>query len=292
MEKISVIMSIYNEPIELIKKAIDSILRQTYSEFEFLIVNDNPDRKSNAELLQFYNSRDSRVLPIYNENNIGLTKSLNKAVFQSSGDYIARMDADDISDVNRFQKQISFFKKNNDVHICATFVKVIDKFDNELDLIKSPTKDLNIKSKLFFRNCISHPTVMYRREMIIDLGGYTESVSKAQDYDLWVRALISGYSFHIISEPLLKYRVHDNNISTIYINEQDAFASKAKLNLHNNFISDGDVESFVRQVDSNKKIIGLIRGFSYLIRLSFNIKKRFPKFNRAMFICNGIKRIL
>ena len=97
MPKISVIMSVYSERVDWIRKSIDSILNQTYSDFEFIIVNDKPDKEENAQLLEEYAARDSRIKVLTNEENIGLTKSLNKAFALAEGEFIARMDADDMA---------------------------------------------------------------------------------------------------------------------------------------------------------------------------------------------------
>ena len=119
MCKISVIMSIYSEKEEWIKESIDSILSQTFRDFEFIIINDNPKRKENENLLLEYSQKDNRIIVITNKENIGLTKSLNKGLSIAKGKYIARMDADDISFPTRFQKQIDFLDKNTEYVLCG-----------------------------------------------------------------------------------------------------------------------------------------------------------------------------
>ncbi len=110
---ISVIMSTYNEENMLIRQAVESILNQTYSEFEFIIVLDNPKNIEIANLIQEYASRDKRIVILKNEKNLGLVKSLNKALEISKGEYIMRMDADDISEKDRIEKEYKFLKENN-----------------------------------------------------------------------------------------------------------------------------------------------------------------------------------
>src|SRR5690606_3913282 len=112
---VSVIMSVYNEPEIWLAESIDSILSQTYKEFEFFIVNDNPENLTLAKVLQLYEDNDSRVRIIKNEVNIGLTKSLNKALSLVKGKYIIRMDADDVSLPQRFEKQVTFMEENPNI---------------------------------------------------------------------------------------------------------------------------------------------------------------------------------
>lgn len=106
-------MSTYNEENMLIRQAVESILNQTYSEFEFIIVLDNPKNIEIANLIQEYASRDKRIVILKNEKNLGLVKSLNKALEISKGEYIMRMDADDISEKDRIEKEYKFLKENN-----------------------------------------------------------------------------------------------------------------------------------------------------------------------------------
>ena len=115
MPKISVIMSVYSERVDWIRKSIDSILNQTYSDFEFIIVNDKPDKEENAQLLEEYAARDSRIKVLTNEENIGLTKSLNKAFALAEGEFIARMDADDMALPERFKIQLEFMNAHPEI---------------------------------------------------------------------------------------------------------------------------------------------------------------------------------
>ena len=120
MPKITVLMSIYKEPIDWMILSIDSIIEQTYKDFEFIIINDNPERLDNTKLLEKYLKKDSRIKIVNNSENIGLTKSLNKGLAVSTGEYIARMDADDISLPTRFEKQIAFLESNPNVIVLGT----------------------------------------------------------------------------------------------------------------------------------------------------------------------------
>jgi glycosyltransferase involved in cell wall biosynthesis len=215
---ISVIMSIYNEPEDWIKSSINSILDQTFKDFEFIIINDNPLKKSNSLILNYFKSIDDRIFLITNKKNIGLTKSLNKGVKYSSRKYIARMDADDICFKNRFELQLNFLEDNLDYILCGS--SRID-FNNETSKeIILPKKDEDIKTELLLRNCITHPTVMLRSCVFkIHNISYDENIKKSQDYNLWVKISHLG-KFKNLETPLIKYRLSNNQISNINYSNQ------------------------------------------------------------------------
>lgn len=236
LPEVSVVMAIYNEPIEWIKLSIDSILSQTFRDFEFIIVNDNPNRTENGELINYYLSNDSRIVAINNDTNIGLTKSLNKGIRVAAGKYIARMDADDISMPLRFEKQVNILNRNIEVGICGTAVQL---FGDKKGAVYYPCRNDSVF--LFLDNCFAHPTVMMRRE-IAEMG-YDESCRCSQDYDLWNRAFSAGILFFNIQEPLLFYRHSRQQISSSRRKEQmktaqhirrkayDYYSRKNKLDL-------------------------------------------------------------
>ena len=213
MCKISVVMSTYNETKDDLEKAIKSILNQTFKEFEFLIILDNPQNEVHKNIIMRFKEQDERIKFYINEENIGLAKSLNRGIDLANGKYIARMDADDISMPERLEKEYIFLEKNTDISIVSTNKIIIDENDNELykasDLV---TDDLKIKKTLKFMSIIVHPTVMFRKEDILKIGKY-RNFKASQDYDLWLRASYEGLKFSIINEYLIKYRVRNNNIS-------------------------------------------------------------------------------
>ena len=113
MPKISVLMSVYNEPVDWMRQAIESILNQTYKDFEFIIVNDNPEREENQLVLNEYRDKDSRISVLCNDQNIGLTKSLNKGLENANCEFVARMDADDIAFPDRLKLQLQYLLKQH-----------------------------------------------------------------------------------------------------------------------------------------------------------------------------------
>lgn len=214
---ISVIMTNYNTSYEYLREAIESILSQTYSNFEFIIV-DDASTDNSLSIIESYN--DDRIRIIKNENNIGLTKSLNKALEYANGEFVARMDADDISLPERFERQVEFLRTNPDVIVCGTWVKFIGKwkelgYSNETICRSIPDRE-TYRIMLLFGNYpnIVHPTAMFRNEYLIEnCIKYDEKFKYAQDYKMWVKCSEFGECANV-PELLFEYRVHNNAIST------------------------------------------------------------------------------
>ena len=231
MPKISVIMSVYNEPLEWVAFSIDSILIQTFSDFEFIIVDDNPANINLLNFLHDYEVKDKRIKIIVNENNIGLTKSLNVALSHAQGEFIARMDADDISSKYRFQKQIQFLNEHPYVDICGSWAKKIGNirfFDQKS--FKLPLTHEEIVVGFVFSSQIVHPSVLARSN-VLKMFTYDENLIKAQDYDLWVRMIIAGKIFANIPDKLLYYRVTAKSQSSKYTDLQESTADKSRRKL-------------------------------------------------------------
>ena len=209
MHKISVLMSVYKEPVDWIRQSIDSILNQTYTNFEFIIVNDNPDRDENSQLLKDYLHRDERIRIITNEKNIGLTKSLNRGLAIAQGEYVARMDADDISHPNRLEKQIDYLNQNPSIAICGTSAEIIDSHGISVGYIPVFSNDRDIKTLLLVQSAFVHPSVMWRscNNLL-----YDEDFRFSQDYKLWVNCY--NLKFSNIPDRLIKYRVTDQQITS------------------------------------------------------------------------------
>lgn len=224
MPKISVIMSVYKEPIEWMRQSIDSILNQTYTNFECIIVNDKPDRKENAQLLNEYAQKDSRIKIIANEQNIGLTKSLNKGLAVAQGEYIARMDADDVSLPNRFEEQSKLLDNDNEVMVCGSDVVTLDKDGKVGSIIKTCHTDDDIKVSMIFQSPIIHPVSMFRKCIGKKAIRYNEYYACAQDYALWVD--LFGYKMANIPQVLLQYRLSDYNITSQKRNLQLTYSKK------------------------------------------------------------------
>jgi glycosyltransferase involved in cell wall biosynthesis len=203
--KISAIMSVYNGE-KYLREAIESILNQTFTDFEFIIVNDG-STDNTLEIIQSYD--DERIKIINNEQNIGLTKSLNKALKVARGESIARQDADDISLPNRFDEQMKYLEGHPEVVLLGTNVYLIDEsgktVGKRIVLTKPSIKDL-LKNNQF-----NHGSVMFKKKVINQLGGYNELIRYSQDYELWLR-IAKSHVVGNLTQSLYKLRSHDANI--------------------------------------------------------------------------------
>lgn len=209
---VSVIMSVFSEPINWLEESIKSILNQSYSNFELIIVCDNPNNIDVQKEIENYSVKDNRIVVIKNESNIGLTKSLNKGLLIAKGDYIARMDADDIAHLDRFSKQIDFLEKNPDISICSSDARVID--ENSKLVAETKINGQLIIEDLFKQSPLIHPTVMFRRTLLsLRRPFYNEVYKISQDYELWTFLYLNKVKFGIIKEPLIDYRISKKQIS-------------------------------------------------------------------------------
>lgn len=230
-------MSVYKEPVEWMRQSIDSILIQTYSDFEFIIINDKPDREENVQLLNDYAQKDNRIKIITNAENIGLTKSLNKGISVAKGYYIARMDADDISMPERFEKQMDYLEKHPIITVCGTECYLIDEQSNIIEESKRDYDCQTIKNNLIFGCPFVHPSVIFPRIIDSKIVQYDESMRYAQDYALWVE-ICKNHEVCNLPLKLVKYRKSNNQISTKKLKEQHECAVRiietAINNLHIN----------------------------------------------------------
>lgn len=211
-ELISVIMSTYNEEEAWLRKSVESILCQTYTNFEFLIVLDNPQNAAIKEVLQEYGRQDSRIRLIYNEENIGLVRSLNKALGQAEGTLIARMDADDISYPDRLELEYRAMEERQ-----ADFVMGTVDYINEKEVIDTHTFEKEYYGSAFARilkagNISAHPTWLVKKEVYDRLKGY-RPVECCEDLDFVLRALQAGYTCLRMQKHILAYRMRSTGVS-------------------------------------------------------------------------------
>lgn len=203
MPKISVLLPVYNCE-KFIVETIESVLQQTYTDFELLIIDDCSTDTTIALIEQF---NDSRIQLIKKEINTGYTDSLNYGVSIAKGQYIARMDGDDICLPTRFEKQVAFLDANPKVILCGTAIQIIGTDT----ILKHPLNHEEIKVKLCFGNSFYHPTVMGRID-VFQSNPYNKAFEPAEDYDLWTRLAFQGKLANL-EEVLLLYRVHENQVS-------------------------------------------------------------------------------
>ncbi|GHV39970.1 hypothetical protein FACS189490_04420 [Clostridia bacterium] len=209
-KKISVIMSTYNENETELRQSVESILNQTYSDFEFIIVLDNPGDKMIKTILSSYAESDHRIKLIENEDNLGLASSLNKAIELSTGEYIARMDADDISVPERFNRQISFIEEKKLDFVASNIMK-FNEFE-QLEKTRYPRNHFYISKSLKYTSALPHPTWLVKRSVYMRLNGY-RLLETTQDYDFELRAKKIGVRFGLLEECLLRYRMRGQRVT-------------------------------------------------------------------------------
>lgn len=208
---VSVVMAVYNGE-EYLDKAIESILNQSYKNFEFIIINDGSNDHT-QDILDKYQADDSRVVTISRENK-GLVASLNEGILLAKGELIARMDADDISFLERLAEQVAFMKANPQVVCCGSFYEVIDEDGDSLTILDAPIEDSEIQKLLMQgHTVICHPTAMFRKSVFLEVGGYQKKFYLVEDLDLWIRLGEFGLLSNI-PLPLVKYRTNSESVST------------------------------------------------------------------------------
>ncbi len=200
---ITVLLPVYNAGNPL-KSSIESILKQSHEEFEFLII-DDASTDASQETIRRYAAMDSRIRPVFHVQNQGLAATLNEGVQISEGDWIARMDQDDEALPDRLAIQSRFLSTRPRVAVAGSFVFYMGIDPGHDRLIQFPTSHEEISRILPETNCLFHPTVMMRREMILDMGGYRPEFKNAEDYDLWLR-VSKQYELANIPVALLRYR--------------------------------------------------------------------------------------
>lgn len=204
---ISVAMPVYNGE-QYLAEAIDSILNQTYTNFELIIIDDG-STDSSLSLLQRYQNSDARIRLISRENR-NLATTLNDIIDIARGKWIARMDQDDIAVPQRFERQLKWLGQSG-ADICGSWVQRFGTSDKRIVRLKQ--SDAEIKTELMFCSPFAHPTVMMKTALVKQLR-YDKAWEKAEDYDLWERASEIGWVMTNIPEVLLFYRVHKTQIST------------------------------------------------------------------------------
>ena len=250
---VSVIMSTYKEEEIFLRQAIESILNQTYKDFEYIIILDNPDNDLHKRIIQEYTNDDKRIKFYVNEKNMGLTASLNKGLGLAKGKYICRMDADDISINNRIEIQKKYIEEN-DYDLIGGISQMIDENGKSIYSIKKvPTNMDKIKKALRYNQIISHPTWFGKKEVFEKLNGY-RNMPLCEDYDFTLRAVLNGYKISNIDETVLKYRMTSSSISRSNLYEQYLFARFITKKYSKNKIADiKEAKQYVNNHNDDRK---------------------------------------
>lgn len=211
--KVSVLMPIYYTKERHLRDSIESILNQTFKDFEFLILNDSPNHIHLKKIVESY--KDNRISYHENEKNLGITPSRNKLIALAKGEYLAVMDHDDISLSKRFEKQVAYLDAHSEIGVVGCWV---ERFPHK-KIKRLPEKDEEIKESLMALCAIVHPTAMIRASVLKEHHiYYEEEFSPSEDYMLWCR-LIAHTQFYNIQEVLFKYREHFTNTTKKQFNK-------------------------------------------------------------------------
>ena len=209
--KVSVLTPVYNtNPVHL-REMIESILNQTFTDFEFLILNDSPDNAEIEKIILEYADADKRIVYLKNDKNMGITPSRNKLLKKARGEYLAIFDHDDISVPTRLEKEVAYLDSNPWVGVVSGWLQY---FGTESTIMSTPEHDMDIKINLTNKCSIAHTAAMIRKSVLTDNNiEYEEYYTPAEDYRLWAR-LIDLTHFYNLQEVLVKYRWLRNNTTT------------------------------------------------------------------------------
>ena len=205
-------MSVYNEPVTYVIKSINSILSQTYQNFELIIILDNPKRIDIVKYINELSKKNRSIKLSVNTENRGLVYSLNKALEYATGEFIARMDADDYSVETRIEKELDYLIANN-LDLVGCNIVNMDNNDNlSKNITRYPEKHEDHLKQLNFRSTIPHPTWLGRKEVFKCLNGYRD-IEACEDYDFLIRLVSLNFKVGVLQEPLFHYRINPNSIS-------------------------------------------------------------------------------
>lgn len=284
--KVSVLMPVYNGA-QYLQEAIDSILNQTFKDFEFIIIDDGSSDES-AEIIRKNADRDKRIVFIKNEQNSGICVTLNKGLGIASGEYIVRMDCDDIALPYRIEHQVLFMDLHPNVGVAGSFIEMFNS-NNPTDshIFKFDVDYRECKADLLFSPCLAHPAAIIRASILYHYGiEYDDYYRGMEDFYFWWR--VSCYSdITNIPEVLLKYRVHRNQVSQkdrneVFLDKIKKF-TKLRISKLNVLVSEeelGAINEYITKVDNftDKKLFLLISAFSKIVR---SVKKEDKKLAKA-----------
>jgi glycosyltransferase involved in cell wall biosynthesis len=218
-------MSVYNGDRH-VRPSVQSILSQTFRDFEFIIVDDASEDHT-WRILQEFSQKDPRIVLMRNTENIGLTCSLNKGLALASGRYVARQDADDISMSHRLEKQIAYLNSHPRTVLVSSNLEFVDVQGRPLRRSgREGDPDLTAWYLPFYNRVAGHSAVVFRREPVVDLGGYSEGYRYSQDHELWLRLSALG-DVEVLPDVLIQWRSHGENISITSREEQEALSLRA-----------------------------------------------------------------
>lgn len=278
---VSVIMPCYKESLPIIKEAVFSILNQSYRRIEFIVVVDNPEAVGTIEFLREISGDDGRIKLLINEKNSGIVKSLNRALACATGDYIARMDADDVSLSDRLENQLRYLEANG-LDLVGGYYQEISVDGEVIKIVKNPLTPKGVAKTLEWRSCVGHPTFFVKKNVYDDLGGY-DDIPTCEDYHFLLKARAAKYKLGNIPKVCLLYRLTPNSIGRKNHGKQKAITKFLILNYDNpTKITKGDIDNYLKtnqavkymnDVNTFYECLDKVRNhskFPYAFKLLFN----------------------
>lgn len=279
---ITVLMCTYKEKEKDLRKAIESILNQTFKDFEFLIILDNPSNDEHKRIIEEYSDSDNRINFYINEKNLGLPQALNRGLSLAKGNIIARMDADDIANPERLERELEFIIENPSYQVISVNKIIIDENDKEICRGGAlPSKFSVTKEVMMYTNIVLHPGCMFYKDLVLKLGGYRE-INAAEDYDLWLRVIKSGHQIGFLDVNLMQYRMSNANTSSsnaytmwcshqyvrsLYLEQQKSGLDSYSVDAYKAFMKSKNINNKVKNEKFNK-------GVNYYNQARFFLKEK------------------
>ena len=219
-------MPVYNAE-KYLNTAIESILNQTFNNYEFIIL-DDASTDGSWDIIKRFANTDKRIVALRNSKNLRTTKTLNRGLKIAKGKYMVRMDADDWSYPDRLQKQFDFMENHPEVGVSGGTIEICDQRLKVLNLRRYPQTDENARKIIFRYSPFAHPATIWRMKIIKEIGGYNENIPLSQDYELYFRVGQKS-KFSNLSEVILKLRTHDDSSSLALGKSQEQFALYSRI---------------------------------------------------------------
>ncbi|HPA25820.1 MAG TPA: glycosyltransferase [bacterium] len=267
MPLISVILPVYKPQKKFLTLAIQSILNQTYKNLELIIVEDKTEL-TNEQIIK--NFSDSRIIYILNEARTDFARQINSGLKVAKGEFVARMDADDISEPNRLEKELNFLLSHPGISFVGSNLTIINEKNDLMGARFYPQNSLAIAKKMRLRNSLAHPTVMLRKRDLLDLGSYNQEFDTLADYDLWARGILAGLKYYNLPDKLLRYRLHSGAYKSHSLKQQ----LKDTLNIKKKYFRFKAGWSFLAEFRywAEKILLFLPGEFIYWLFMKTNIK--------------------
>ncbi|MGQ9505937.1 MAG: glycosyltransferase [Thermogutta sp.] len=203
---VSVNMCVWRPHERYFREAVQSILDQTFPDFELIIVEDPSEHDGRAMIPDLL--KDPRIRYVHNTERTGFEAQKNLGLRLSNATYVAMMDADDIAEPERLERQLQFLRANPNIQVVGSWIRIINANGEPIGIRHYPTSPQAVKRAMRRYNALAHPSVVVSREIALAVGAYDPQMHLAEDYDLWARVLSHGYNLANVPEPLLRYRLH------------------------------------------------------------------------------------